>query len=248
MGKHFSRFDPTPSRSSGGVRAPLHAGPRAHGPGAAAPDAVAAQLPHGSRGRAGGHQRRFQPAAAGVALRGAALRAGRVAGLQSRAERDGRAGSRQLPVPAAFLRGRGDRAVGPPRRPDGAGEVHARGRPAGVGRSRAGLELLHRARGPGARGDGRRVRRSRAVPQPRAQRDRVRAARRGGPAAGRHPRARPRAWATSRRTSTIAAGARRRSASSRATARWAACRDLVDVNLLRVEEETALEARLAASS
>ena len=53
------------------MRAPLHAGPRAHGPGAAAPDAVAAQLPHGSRGRAGRRQRRLRPAAAGVALRGA---------------------------------------------------------------------------------------------------------------------------------------------------------------------------------
>ena len=89
---------------------------------------------------------------------------------------------------------------------------------------------------------GRRVRRAGADRQPRAQRGRVRAARRRGPAAGRAARGDARASATSRCTSTIGAGARRRWARSRRTARWARA-DLVDVNLLRVEEETALDAR-----
>ena len=188
MGKLFSRFDPTPSRTPEDcerhyTQVHVHMAQELLRP---MPSLLSYHTDRAVAQADVNGDFKQRPRAWRFAVR--AHCAGRVAGLQSRAERDGRAGSRQLPVPPAFLRGRGDRAVGPPRRPDRAGQVHARGRPAVDGRSRAGLERLHRARGPGARGDGRRVRRPRAVPQPRALRDRVRARRRGGSAAGRSPR------------------------------------------------------------
>ena len=75
--------------------------------------------------------RRVGSAAAGVAIRGAALHAGRDAGLHPRAERDGGPGSRQLPLPPAPLpTSRRPSLLDRRRRAARAGQVHA-SRPTG---------------------------------------------------------------------------------------------------------------------
>ena len=130
----------------------------------------------------------WKPAAARLAVRGASLHARRDARVHGRAERDGGAGPRQLPVPAAFVRRRRDRAARPRRWSARADEVHARGRSRARCRRRQRLGRLHRAGGSGSRGGGRGVRRAAPDRQSRAERGRVRAARRRRPAADRAAR------------------------------------------------------------
>ena len=132
----------------------------------------------------------FRPAAAGVALRGAALRAGRGAGVQPRAEPRWSRRIRSTVcigcVPAGPRRPCCWTASAAPRRRWRSSCSRPTGRRRSIP-SRPGAPSAS-ARGPGARGDGRRVRRPRVVPQPRGQRDRVRADRRGGPATDRRSR------------------------------------------------------------
>ena len=196
------------------MRAPLHAGPRAHGPGAAAPDAVAAQLPHQSCGRAGRRQRQFRASGRG---RGASRccasrRARRWPSVPSRTRWSRRTTSTACTGCAPAKSRRPCCSTASAARLALAKFMLEADRPPAVDPEQA-WSAFSRARGPRARGDGRRVRRARAVRQPRAQRGRVRA-RSTWRASGRSGCSRrPPASATSRRTSTTAAGARRRSAS-----------------------------------
>ena len=140
-------------------------------------------------------------------------------------------------------RRRGDRPARPPGRPARAGEVPARGRP-GAGRQSTRAGWRRSARWPTAcsRAMEERLRRSAAVPQPRAQRGRVRAARRRRPAADRAAR---RDDARGLHRGLLRSRALGRGGPGR---RWwprarCACPSLVDVNLLRVEERGAARCR-----